>query len=157
MRKRLVNVASSFLACVLTAYVLSCIAQSIFVLTSLASAGAEITFGIALQTILHDLYGLAFSGAFFPFVLTVVAGFSVAVPVAALLVRYLGLAGSLVYPLAGAVAMATVLYLIQINFFYNMTFLAGTRGGLAYSIQLMAGALGGFVFAFCLTKQHDNV
>jgi len=53
----------------------------------------------------------------------------------------------MIFAAAGATSVATILYLIDLSFFYDMTLLEGTRGILGYGLQLLAGALGGVVYA----------
>ena len=143
--------AISYLAAVLLTYVLASIFQSLCVLAVMVNAGADISVGKWLYTIGHDLYGFTFSGVI-SFGPAVMAGFIIAMPTAAIIHKFLGLPRWILYPLAGATAMATILYIVKLNF-YGATILPGTRGFIGFGLQLLAGAFGGAVFA-TLSKQR---
>jgi hypothetical protein len=142
----------SYVAAVIVAYVVASIFQSLIVLVALDQAGADIPAGKWLHTLLHDLYGHTFYG-YASYGLGVVVGFFIAMPTAALIHKFSGLPRWFLYPLAGATAMATIMYIIKANF-YDSTIFPGTRGSVGFGLQLLAGALGGFVFAR-LSKQRS--
>jgi len=142
----------SYLAAVIVAYVAASIFQSLCVLIVLEQAGAEIPAGDWLRTLGHDLYGFTFLG-YAPLGPAILAGFIIAMPTAAMLHRFLGLPRGFLYPLAGATAIATILYIVKLNF-YGVTIFPGTRGWSGYGLQLLAGAFGGAVFA-SLSKQRS--
>ena len=129
----------------LTTYFLASIFQSIFVLSALEGAGAKIPVDLWLHTLCHDLYGHTFSG-YVPFGLAIIIAFLVAMPTAALVHKFLKIPKGMVYPLAGAVAMATMLYIAKSQFL-DVLLWAGTRSAAGFSSQLLAGAVGGIVFA----------
>ena len=135
----------AYLAAVMVAYVAASISQSLSVLAALQKAGAELSIQNWLQTVLHDLYGFTFSGLV-PQGPTIMAGFIIAMPTAALIHKVLRLPRWILYPLAGATAMATILYIVKLNF-YGSPLFPGTRGWSGFGLQLLAGALGGAVFA----------
>ncbi len=141
----------SYLAAVLVTYVTASIFQSLCVLATMEKAGADIAVGQWLNTISHDLYGFTFSG-YFSLGPAVMIGFIIAMPSAAIIHKFLGLPRWILYPLAGATAMATILYIVKLNF-YGATILPGTRGLFGFGLQLLAGAFGGAVFA-TLSKQQ---
>ena len=134
-----------YLAAVILAYVAASIFQSLCVLVVLERAGAEIPAGDWLRTLVHDLYGFTFLG-YAPLGPAIMAGFIIAMPAAAIIHKLLGLPRAILYPLAGATAIATIMYIVKINF-YGVTIFPGTRGWYGYGLQLIAGALGGIVFA----------
>ena len=144
--------AFGFLLSVIVAYSFSCMAQSLFVLSALEEIGADFSLTVRWKTIMHDLYGLTFSGKNISYGLVLLVGFLVALPTARLLSKGSGLSIYLLYPLAGAVTLATILYSINTAFF-DLTFFAGTRGTLAYLVQLLSGSIGGGFFAF-LSKRY---
>jgi len=145
------QVTISFLAAVLVAYIAASIFQSLCVLTALAKAGAELAVADWLRTVAHDLYGFTFSGLV-PQLPTILGGFIIAMPTAALIHKFLKLPRWILYPLAGATAMATILYIIKLNF-YGSPLFPGTRGWSGYGLFLFAGAFGGMVFA-ALSKRR---
>ena len=148
-RQRLWSVTSAFILCVLVTYTVASLSQSLLVLTELYRAGADIPLLIVLKTIALDFYGLAFQALFVAYPVVIVAGFVLALPLAALLLRYSSMPPRLLYPAAGAVMMAVVLYAAQLGF-YGLSLYAGTRGVLGVAGQMLAGGLGGWVFAVVL-------
>ena len=134
-----------FVTSVVVTYVLASVFQSLFVLATLEGTGVDIPLAAWLRAVAYDLYGLTFGG-YVPYGLMVLVGFLIAFPFAALVRKFLNLPQWLVYPLAGGTAMATMLYLIDINFF-DGTMHAGTRGWMGFACQLLAGSVGGAVFA----------
>jgi hypothetical protein len=135
----------SYLAAVIVAYVAASIFQSLCVLVTMEQAGAEIPAGDWLRTLWHDLYGFTFIG-YAPLGPAILGGFIIAMPTAAMIHKFLGLPRGILYPLAGATAMATILYIVKLNF-YGVTIFPGTRGLSGFGLQLLAGAFGGAVFA----------
>ena len=134
-----------FLTTVVVVHLLASSAQSLFVLAGLEKAGAEIPLSILLHTIWHDIFALVWGG-YASYGLAILIGFTVALPVAMVVQHFTKLPGWLVFPLAGAVVMATILYVVQANYFYHMSLFSGTRGTWGYLSQLAAGACGGLVF-----------
>lgn len=133
-------------ACVLTTYMLASLFQTSFVLAGLHSAGAELPLAIILRTALYDLYGLAFNALFVSYLLLIAIGFVIALPVAAWLKKWTHARSLVIYPLAGAVLMGSMLSLAKMVF-YGITLYAGTRGPAGLACQMLAGAAGGVVFA----------
>lgn len=145
----------SFLVAVTVTYVLAAISQTALVLQALETAGASFPLTVWLQTMLRDLYGLAFGGKYVSYYQTIVIGLGIALPTAALSLKWLPLPRSLVYAVAGATAMATILFVVERNF-YNLTLFAGTRGWPGFCTQLLAGALGGWIFALLAYFQRGE-
>jgi hypothetical protein len=75
-------------------------------------------------------------------VLALLVGFLVAWPMK----RVLKPIAPFAYPIAGAAAIALALYLMSKQF-YGTTPIAGARGALGFTLQCLAGAAGGYVFA----------
>lgn len=132
------------------AYVIGSVAQSIFVLRELAAAGAELTTGVWLKVIAHDLGSLAFGGKYIWYGGNLAVAFLVAFPCAILVGRLLKLPLGLVAAVAGAVALVTMIEIINYN--APNTLFAGTRGVAGMIAQVIAGGLGGLVFAVCLRR-----
>jgi len=148
---RVRQVTAAYLVAVIVTYVTSSISQSLSVLAALVRAGAEIGPKDWLRTVVHDLYGFTFSG-YVPQALVVMAGFVIAMPTAAIIHRFFKLPRWFLYPLAGATAMATILYIVKLNF-YGSPLFPGTRGWSGFGLYLLTGALGGVVFSV-LSKQR---
>ena len=142
----LIKVCLSYLAAVTVAYLLASLFQTLAVLQALTAAGGDYGASDWLRALLHDLYGLAFGGKYVSYAQTIAIGLAIALPSAAVCLRWLPLPSALVYALAGATAMLTILLVVKYNF-YDLTLFAGSRGVLGMGLQMLAGALGGWVFA----------
>lgn len=137
---RAVRQIVGFVIAVAVTAVGSALLSSHFVLRSLESLGVGIPLSDRFAMYGHDVLGMApIAGA-----LAGVA-FLIALPVAALIVRFLPMLRTLGYVLAGAAAMGAALGLMEVVL--GMMPVAGARtlGGLI--AQAAAGALGGYVFA----------
>lgn len=143
----------AYAASVVVTYLLASVFQSAFVLIALERAGAEISIAMWLRTLGHDLYGFIVEPVFFSYPLAILLGLLIAFASAALVRRLLRWPGLLVFPLSGAVALATILLIVQSRF-SGATLFAGARGVIGFSLQLIAGATGGVVFYF-LSKSRS--
>lgn len=150
---KLCQLSVAYLVAILMTYITASLFQSLSVLAGLQKAGAEISANWWIHTLWYDLKNLAFGGKYVSYGVTVIIGFAIAMSTATLVRKLSGLSGILVYPLAGATAMATQLYIINTNFF-DLTLFSGTRGLTGFILQLLAGALGGAVFAW-VSKQRS--
>lgn len=135
----------AFVPAVATTYVVASLFQTAFVLAGLYSIGARFSPMDVLRTALHDLYGLAFHGMFVSYLLLIALGFAVALPVAGAVRHWTPLKGTIIYPLAGAAMMGAMLIIAK-TVFFGISLYAGTRGTGGLAGQMLAGALGGFVF-----------
>jgi hypothetical protein len=147
-----VRIALGFIAAFGVTGVLASTTQSLLVLAALERAGAAFPFTVRLQVIAHDIVAHLYGGNL-SYGLYILFGFAIAFPVAALLRRWLGVSRLVIYPLAGAACLAAILCVISLNFFYNMTFLEGTRGVSGYLSQLLSGICGGAAFALIAARR----
>ena len=124
----------------LVAYVIGSIASSQFVL----SHHMEV-FDVAVtssERLAMTLYDVTHMWLYFAII---VIGFLIAFPIASLLKGLLpGLAG-IAYPLAGAAAIGAALGLMFMAF--GIVPISGARSSLGFAFQLLAGGIGGYVFA----------
>lgn len=129
----------AWLMATLLAAALGSVIQTQFNLAAIARLGAPVPPALRLQTTLQDLAGFA------PVLAAVVgAGFMVALPVAAWLVRRLR-RRALLYTLAGAAAVATAILLM--NALLPITAIAATRSVAGFLALSACGALGGWTFS----------
>lgn len=152
-----VRMFGAYVASVIIAYLLASVFQSAFVLVRLERVGAEISAAMWLRTVVHDLYGFIVEPVFFSYPLSILVGLLVAFAVATLVVRWARLPALIAYPLAGATAVATILLIVQSRF-SGATLFAGARGVTGFGLQLLAGAVGGVVFALLWKRrEYDAV
>lgn len=115
------------------------------VMAALKSLGAPIDSGQAAQMIAYDLQHFATLYAVF-----IVLAFIVAFAVSGVVHRRLRFARPLIFAISGAFAIAVMLYLMK-QVFFGVPIIAGARDQTGLALQILAGGLGGLVFA-ALTK-----
>jgi len=130
----------AYLVAVLLTTLVGSIVQTQFNLAALATLGAEIGTGLRLRTTLDDLLGFtpAWGGI-------VAIGLALALPVAAWLGRRRPAWRAALCALAGAAAVYTALWLMQLALGLSAVAAARSVGGLLALV--LVGALGGWVFA----------
>lgn len=143
----MVRVLIAYLVAVLVAYAAAAIAQTQSMLANLQDMGADVTLGDRLAATGHDLLGMA--TLFLPMI---AAGFALALPVAAGIIRMLPRWRPVGYALAGGVALLAIHLLLQQAF--NITPISAARTALGLTVQALSGALGGWVFLQCLPDRE---
>ena len=138
-----------FLAAVLVAYAGAALTASQAVIQQLVKMGVPLSLADRLSMLGHDLAGLAAS------LLPMIAlGFIIAFLVAALLYRWLRRGRPLLYALAGAAALVTIHVLMKVSFGISPVAIARSTSGLL--VQGLAGAAGGWVYAYLLRRAPDK-
>jgi hypothetical protein len=134
---------------VISTVVLAVIFQTQNLIARLGDVGAEITLGQRLamtaKDILHlgSLYGIFIAAAL---LIAFLAGGGV--------YRLAKFGRPIVYVVAGAVAMGVMLTLMKQQFF-DVQIIGGARDTFGFAAQLVAGAIGGWVFAR-MTRKTSN-
>ncbi len=130
-----------WLAATLVTAAAGSVIQTQFNLAAITALGVPVPPALRLRTTLQDLAGFA------PLLAAVAgAGLLIALPAAAWLVRRLQRPG-LLYTLAGAVAVATAILLM--NALLSVTAIGATRSLAGFLALAACGALGGWTFS-CL-------
>lgn len=138
---RIVRIAVSWLIAVIVTTGLISFIHSLRIQYGLAELGIALPLGLRLQTIGRDFIGLA------PTLGGVVAiALAIGFAVAALLKSRLPLLAFIAYPLAGAVAVFVAL--AAMHYAYDITPIAGARGSFGLPLFALAGAVGGWIFAW---------
>ena len=137
---------AAFLAGVVTAYVLAAFVSTQLVLNAVDRLGVPVDAATRAAAVLHDLPGMA--PLYAPLIGIV---FLIALPVAALAMRFVPGPRTLGYVLAGTVGLAA-LHLIM-PAVLGMHPLPATRSLLGLAWQAAAGAAGGYVFARLSTQR----
>ena len=134
-----IRLISHFLIATLCTFILASLMHSQFVLHELSEIGVTIAWSIRLSTSLDDLLGL--SSGYGPIIaIALLIGFSLMA-----VIRYKGLITTpWLYPLAGLLAMMTMLLAMQP--ILNITLIAGARSPLGFAAQCLSGFVGGWVF-----------
>ena len=133
----------------LVAYAIGSVASTQFVLLAHAEVyPIDVTSAERLAMTLYDV------GHMWLYFAIIVIGFLIAFPIAAGLKRLLpGLAG-IASPLAGAAAIGSALGLMLLCF--GIVPISGARSTLGFATQLLAGAIGGYVFALLAVRRADT-
>ena len=133
-------------ACVITA-IIAIVSHSQFVLYELGALNVDITLGDRLYMTTQDILGL------FPIYGSVVfIGLLIAFLIAFLIRKFMNITTWHLYTLAGATAMLAIVMIM--DSLLNLAFLAGARSTSGIVFQVLAGLIGGAVFAY-LRKQKQ--
>lgn len=134
------RVLFGYLMAVVSAYVLASLLATQLVLWDVAAMGVPVNLADRLHASSHDLVGLAPT-----FGALLAIGFLIAFPVAGGIIRWLPGLRVLGFTLAGAVAMLVLLSALQI--LLGVMPLAAARTWTGTCLMVLAGAMGGRVFA----------
>lgn len=137
-----------FVAAVATAAIVGSAFGTQIGILALAKAGGAVPLSLRLSMTWSDIqnFGPAYAAV-------IAIGFAAAFSVAAYLKRILVPLAPLAYPLAGAAAIAAALVLMTL-WFKGETVVAATRDALGFTLQCLAGALGGAVFGWIAKKRN---
>lgn len=130
---------------------LGVIFQSQNVISRLVGIGAEINLSDRISMTLYDLQHL---GSLY--LVFVAAGAFVAYLVGLGVYRLAGFGRPIVFAVAGGVAMAVMLILMK-EAFFGVQLIAGARDGAGFAFQILAGIVGGLVFAGLSRSKPNTV
>ncbi|MGJ8560448.1 MAG: hypothetical protein ACSHX3_09450 [Litorimonas sp.] len=117
------------------------------VIARLSDIGADVGIGQRLSMTVYDLIYL---GSLY--IIFVSIGTLVAYLLGLFVYRFAGFGRPVVFAVAGAVAMLVMLLLMK-QAFFGIHMIAGARDGLGIALQMIAGALGGLVFAWLTARK----
>ncbi|WP_026942845.1 hypothetical protein [Hellea balneolensis] len=132
----------AWLAAVFVTVILAVALQTQNIISRLGNLGADIGFGERLSMTTYDISHL---GTLYGIFITLALGF--AFLAGGLLYRGVKFGRPLIYSVAGGVAMLVLLFAMK-EAFFDVHIIAGARDALGISLQILAGALGGWVFAY---------
>ena len=130
-----------WLAAVLTTVILGVSLQTQNVLARLEEIGADVALADRLSMTFNDLIYLGSR-----YVIFVGIALALAFLAAGLVFRFAKLGRSITFTLAGAIALLAMLFGMK-EAFFDIHMIAGARNGFEISLQMLAGAIGGFVFS----------
>ncbi len=129
----------------LIAVAVTSISASIFssqiIIANLANLGLNTPFAKRLSMTAYDLYH--FAGLYSLFILL---AFMIAFQVAGFISKKLDISRAFIFVGAGFIAIFVMLFLMQ-RVFFGVPIVGGAREGFGHILQLVAGGLGGWVFA----------
>ncbi len=144
----LLRVLLSFLLAVLVGVISATVLHTQFVLARLAALGVEIPFAVRLQTTWHDMVGLGWPKSTMTYGFIIMIGLAIAFAVMSLVRHFFSRCNRVLYPVGGALAMATAL--VAMYPMFEVVLIAGARGPVGFAAQCFAGVLAGSVFAYML-------
>lgn len=141
----------AFVSAVVITAVLGSVAHSLFIQSAwlaASGAGAELPTGDRISWITHDLIGLEplYGGL-------VAVALLIAFLASMLLTRFTGLR-TIVFPVAGAVAMFTLFTIMRMELGTVGVF--GARGTMGLAAQIAAGLVAGLVFALMTAPREEH-
>ncbi len=130
-----------WLAAALLTVVLGVMFQSQNVIARLNNIGADIGFSDRLSMTGYDIFYLGK-----PYALFIGIALAIAFLAAGLVFRIAKFGRPLIYIVAGATAMLAMLFAMK-EVFFDVHLIAGARDGLGIGLQMLAGGIGGWIFA----------
>lgn len=138
-----------WVAAALTTVILGITFQTQNVLARLDNIGADVSFGERLSMTLYDIQHL---GSLY--IIFVSIALAVAFLLGGLVYRLAKFGRPIVYMVAGGTAILVMLFTMKAAFF-DVHLIAGARDGFGLGLQMLAGAIGGLIFAW-ISKTVDN-
>lgn len=122
----------------LVGYILAALTSQFVVLAGLAGLGLDISVSDWLGSLFHAVLNMPL------YLIVILLGFAIAFPIARLAKRFLPSLSTIAYPTAGGVAIGTALGLMHAHF--GVFPILGAQETYGLFLQILAGAVGGFVF-----------
>ncbi len=142
MVSTIIRALFGLIAAALTTYVIGTALNAQFVI---GAHGVPVSFTDRLNMTAFDISNMTL------YLVIILISLTLGFIIAAILKRILPSLASIAYPLAGAAAIATALGLMYLNF--QTVPISGARGTFGFLAQMLAGALGGWVFGKLATTQ----
>lgn len=131
----------AWLAAVIAVVLLGVIFQTQNIISRLGNLDANVSFGERLSMTTYDIIHLGSLYGIF-----IAIALAIAFLASGLAYRFAKFGRPIIYAVAGGVAVLVMLFLMK-RAFFDVHIIAGARDGLGISLQMLAGAIGGFVFA----------
>ena len=131
----------AWLTAILIVVILAVTLQTQNVIARLGKLGANIGFGDRLSMTAYDISHLGSLYAIF-----IAIALAIAFLASGLLYRFTKFGRPVIYAVAGAVAILIMLLAMKQTFF-GVHIIAGARDGFGIALQMLAGSIGGWVFA----------
>lgn len=143
----IIRIIGAFVAASIVTVLLGSIFSTQLVLADLQELGVEVPLDVRLKTTLQDIVGLA------PlFGSLVSAGLAIAFVAGGLLYWIVRFGYPVIFTVAGAVAVLTIMLLLEMQFGWQVFAAARSTAGLG--LLALSGAMGGLVFAL-LSRKGD--
>ncbi len=140
-----------WLAAALTTVVVGIFLQTQNVLARLEGVGADVGFTERLSMTAYDVIYLGQ-----PYLLFVSIALAVAFLAAGLLFHFAQFGRPLIYAVAGSTAMLVMLFAMK-QVFFDIHMIAGARDAVGIGMQMIAGAIGGLIFAWVSRARKEGI
>ena len=131
----------AWLAAVITAVILGVAIQTQNVIARLSKLGADISFSERLSMTAYDISHLGSLYGIF-----IATALAIAFLAAGFVFRFIKFGRPLIYSIAGGAAIFIMLFSMK-RAFFDIHIIAGARDSIGISLQILAGGIGGWVFA----------
>jgi len=131
----------AWLVAILTVVCLGVIFQTQNIISRLGKLGADVSFGERLSMTAYDISHLGSLYGIF-----IAIALAIAFLASGLVHRYAKFGRPLIYSVAGGVAILIMLFAMK-RVFFDIHIIAGARDGFGIILQMLAGVIGGWVFA----------
>ena len=131
----------SWLAAVIIAVILGVTLQTQNIIARLGNLGADIGLSERLSMTVYDIIHL---GSLYGIFIAIALG--VAFLASGFLFRFTKFGRSIIYPIAGGLAILVMLLLMK-RAFFDVHIIAGARDSFGIALQILSGAIGGWIFA----------
>jgi hypothetical protein len=145
---RILRYAAAFIAAAVVTYALAATFYTQVDLNELASVGFPAPLGVRLSESARNIAGMTesrFGGFEASYAGVITLGLAIAYATALGVKALLKPLAPIAYPTAGAAALGVIVWLVVAT--QGWDYLAGARGTLGVGLQMLAGLLGGVVFA----------
>ena len=138
---KIIKRIGAWLAAVLTVGILGVIFQTQNVIARLRDLGADVGFGDRLSMTAYDISHLGSLYGIF-----IAIALALAFLAGGVVFRVAKFGRPLIYSVAGGIAILIMLFAMK-RAFFDIHIIAGARDGLGITLQILAGVIGGWVFA----------
>ena len=137
------------LAAALITVILGVTFQTQNVLGRLNNIGADVSLSERISMTVYDIQHL---GSLY--IIFVSIALAVAFLLGSLVYRFVKFGRAIIFMVAGGAAILVMLFAMKVQFF-DVHIIAGARDGLGLGLQMLAGAIGGLIFAV-MTQPKSN-
>jgi len=138
---KIIRRIGAWLAAILTVVCLGVFFQTQNIISRLGKLGADIGFGDRLAMTAYDISHLGTLYGIF-----IAIALAIAFLVGGLVYKFAKFGRPIIYAAAGGIAILVMLFFMK-RAFFDVHIIAGARDGLGITLQVLAGVIGGWVFA----------
>lgn len=138
---KIIRRIGAWLASILTVVCLGVFFQTQNIISRLGKLGVDVGFGERLSMTAYDISHLGTLYGIF-----IAIALAIAFLASGLVYHFTKLERPIIYSVAGGITILVMLFLMK-RAFFDIHIIAGARDGLGIALQILAGIIGGWVFA----------